>query len=197
MSAATRATPLDPSRNWSQTYSGGVWHVFDPRPEDVRPADFRALANVKRYGGHAVRAVDVAQHSVHVVRLLRKWGYDRYTQAEGLCHDLHEIYPPGDQMSPALRGPHPFAVAARELSDQCACVVRTYMGLPLELSGPVREADACSLATEKRDLLAPCEIPWAEGYPPDPEPIELWSDEYSWAEWSAEFEFLFGRKVVG
>ena len=72
-----------------ETYTGGRFSPFDPRPADVRLADIAAgLAHTCRYGGHCRQFYSVAQHSLYVSREFD----DPRLQLVGLLHDAGEAY---------------------------------------------------------------------------------------------------------
>lgn len=159
---------------WHHTRSGRIWFPYDPRPEDVHLPDLLALDNVCRFGGHVAPGAWYSnlEHSLRVARLLEAWGEPSSVVLQGGGHDLHEVYPPGDQLSPVLQCDLPFAKEARELSRMAATAVRTRLGLPVHLSPAVKRADRTLLATEKRDLMTPTELPWGPLPDPLPESIE-------------------------
>jgi len=72
-----------------ETYTGGRFRPFDPRPADVRLLDIAAgLTHTCRFGGHCRRFYSVAQHSLHVSR---EFGQSRL-QLLALLHDAGEAY---------------------------------------------------------------------------------------------------------
>lgn len=205
--------------DWIQTYSGKQWWPHDPRPEDVHPEDFPAIAQVTRFGG-SCRLADrpaevtlprytVAQHSCLVYDYVREYG-GRYLkcvfdeeQKAALVHDLHEIYPPGDQLAPFIRlksgdlSPQTQAGIAwlRSVSDDAAHCVRLKLRVLTALPPVVKQADLVLLATERRDLMTtPPELRdhWASLPEPWSQRIEVWSAERAWAEWRDRFTACFG-----
>ena len=187
----------------AQTLSGGIWYPFSPRPEEVRFADQFAAARLPRYGCHTKRGVDryvVMHHEVLVCRLLRAWGEPLITQACGLFHDQGEIYTPGDQIGPMLRGSHPFSVAAKALADEQQRCVNQRFGLPWpypeHIAKPVKLADAVLLSTERRDLMADSDVDWGHMLEPLPERIEPWEPERAWREWIAELYAVGMGRIV-
>jgi len=72
-----------------ETYTGGRFRPFDPRPADVRLTDIAAgLAHICRYGGHCRQFYSVAQHSLLVSREFD----DPRLQLLALLHDAGEAY---------------------------------------------------------------------------------------------------------
>lgn len=167
------------------TLTGGLWYPFDPRPEDVRLADAAALAFQPRFLGHTGAAYSPIQHMVLVAVWLMAQGADGTTVREGLGHDIHEAWPPGDVPAPCKRGDAPEAAMLRAWEDRVARVVRTALRLPLEMSPAVRQADMVLLATEIRDVNPawPGEIDWGPLPSPSPERIEAWAPATAWSTW--------------
>lgn len=72
-----------------ETYTGGRFRPFDPRPGEVRLLDIAAgLAHTCRFGGHCRQFYSVAQHSLHVSR---EFDTPRL-QLLALLHDAGEAY---------------------------------------------------------------------------------------------------------
>ncbi len=147
---------------WSQTASGGRFDILDPKPEQVRLSDIAAqLSKICRFGGACTDFYSVAQHSVEVAELMpRKW------RAYGLLHDAHEMIV-GDLTTPVKRAIH--AVYHRRapldvLVDRIDAAIHAAFGLayPLapEIADAVKLADLTMLATERRDLMRPCDHAW-------------------------------------
>lgn len=171
--------------DWISTFTGGRWWPHDPRREDVRLADLRALAQVVRFGGHC-RLPDlsfalyvVMQHSVHVCEVVADLGGSREERRCGLLHDGHEVYPPGDVLSPVFSVDNEVTRALRALQGPAKRAFREAAGLPYEMPEVVKRADVLMLATEKRDLLAP--VAWDKPLPePLPWRLEVWTPEMCW-----------------
>lgn len=157
-----------------QTQSGRAWYAYDPRPEDVFWQDLLSQKNVCRFGGHVRDAscwYSNLEHGLRVGWLLESYGSASPIVLEGLAHDLHEAYPPHDQLGPILMVESPFATEARALSRRAAIAVRTALGLPDRLSRSVKIADNIMLATERRDLMAPSHYDWLPL--PEPHPTRI------------------------
>jgi len=155
---------------YHQTLTGRLWYPYDPRPEEVHFRDLLAIKNVCRFGGHVMDGLWYSNldHSLRVAELLEAWDQPSHVVLQGAGHDLHEAYPPGDQIGPIIRTNHPYAMEASGLSRMAANAVRTKLGLPLHLSQRVKLADTILLATERRDIMAPSDVDW--GALPDPLP---------------------------
>lgn len=144
-----------------ETYTGGRFYPFDPRPEDVRLADIAGgLAHTCRFGGHCRWFYSVAHHSL----LVRREVADRppRVQAYALLHDAAEAYL-GDvprPIKPELAG-----------YDRAEADIRAAVWTALDLPPPADEewatvtrADDRLLAYEADQLLA--DGSWAAD-PPD------------------------------
>jgi 5'-deoxynucleotidase YfbR-like HD superfamily hydrolase len=92
---------------WVQTFSGVAFDLRAPRVEDVRIDDIAvSLARINRFTGHTIGpdliGYSVAQHSVHVSRIVEQWGAPPAILREALLHDAGEAYY-GDVASPIQR----------------------------------------------------------------------------------------------
>jgi uncharacterized protein len=108
-----------------------------------------ALSKMCRWGGHLPgdEIFSVAQHSVLVALSL-----PHEFRAAGLLHDAHEAYLV-DIPSPIKR----YFVNFEVMTARLDAAIGDRFGVELcDLPREVEEADARSLATERRDLLVPC-----------------------------------------
>ena len=128
---------------WMETHRGG--RFYPGWPEHLVP-DIKdiahALSNICRFGGHCARFYSVAEHSIHVARLLPP-----ELRLQGLMHDAAE-YVMGDMPTPLKRALHDYRV----LEAKVWAVIADTFGLPLNLDSQVHRADLSMLALEKRDL---------------------------------------------
>jgi hypothetical protein len=179
----TRGAPID-------TITGGIWYPFAPRAEDVRLADARALAYQARYLGHAGVDYSPIQHMALVARWLVGQGADGATVREGLGHDIHEAWPPGDVPAPCKRGDEPEAVLLRAWETRVERVVKPVFGLPVEMSNAVKIADRVLFATEVRDLNPAWhgELDWGPPLEPWSEFIDPWPAARAWSVWLEMWE---------
>lgn len=171
---------------WFQTASGGRFDILDPQPEQVRLADIAAqLAKFCRFGGACIEWYSVAQHSVEVAELLpREW------QAYGLLHDAHEMIV-GDLTTPVKRAIHavyhrrePLAILVGRIDAAIHAAFGLQYPLPRKIADAVQLADLTMLATEKRDLMQPCDHAW----PPLPRPRDRRVVPLDWKQ--SEMHFL-------
>lgn len=173
---------IDHVAPWVQTQSGLAFDLLTPRAEDVSLADIAEhLSKINRFAGATIgtNGYTVAQHSVHVSRILEVWGAPWPIVREGLLHDAPEAYY-GDVSSPVQRAlralfretldvfaaEHP-ALASKHIGDpfyllkrRVDPVVRTALALPAEESSIVKRADLVALACERVALMSPCERDW-------------------------------------
>lgn len=180
-----------------QLRTGTCWYFCDPRPEDVRFADFRALAYINRYCGATRLPISVAEHGVRVARFLKSQEHDDDVCQAGGIHDPEHV-PPGDLPGPMVRllEKREQAMRARipDYEDDTLKIRRKgeravwgAVGVLHVFDNPQRaaaiwHADRVLLATERRDLMAPSDVDWGHLPEPLPERIEPWSPERAWAE---------------
>lgn len=153
--------------SWIQTFTGRAFDLRHPTPAMVNLPDIaHALGHLCRFTGHTSVPYSVARHSLAVAAIV-----PAELRLQALLHDAHEAYV-GDISTP-LKWEVP---AFREVNDRVWRVVAAAFGIPEELDPAVKLADRIMLMTERRDLLAPCDSPWApefEAIEPHPEPIPI------------------------
>jgi hypothetical protein len=103
----------------------------------------QALSNTCRYGGHCSRFYSVAEHSVHVSRIVPP-----EFAVEGLLHDAHEAFV-GDMPTPLKALCHDFRRIESFVDEE----MRARWGLPLEVSDAVKRADIAMLECERVQLF--------------------------------------------
>lgn len=157
--------------DWFVTATGRQVYVRDPEPDSIAIDDIaHALAYLCRFGGHTREFYSVAQHSVHVSKLV-----PAEHQLVGLMHDATEAYL-GDVIRPLKRE---LAGAYGDLEARWWAAIATRFALPLVLPEEVHQADVVALATERRDLITHHGRRWLEeeDLVPDPRPIRAWSPD--------------------
>lgn len=175
--------------NWMQTASGRAYWPTAPRPEDVAIDDIaHALSNLCRYGGHCRKFYSVAEHSVHVSRIV-----PREHALVALLHDATEAY--------CVDVPRPLKAALPDYQAVEALnweAIATHFGLELEMPACVKEADTAMLLAEQRALMGPTPegLVWAAGSEglavPDVE-IECWPPTVARQEFVHRFCNLLAR----
>jgi hypothetical protein len=168
-----------------QMRSGRLVDVEDLRQDDIDLGDIAYhLASKSRYNG-ATRYT-VAQHCV-LASLLVVPGYpaffDVINQIHAFAHDWHEAYT-GDLPSPFKRDERYRHHDRLERKVQRTILDRFSIGYP-RYPSEITTVDLRLLATEKRDLLRPCE--WKK--PPPLPPFESIRIKV-WSQAKAEREFL-------
>lgn len=161
---------------WIQTFSGGQFWPCDPRPADIFIEDVASsLARLCRYTGHIrwdVKSYSIAEHCCRVSDYLA-WNYpgERRLHLEGLLHDATE-FAVNDLNSPLKHDP--LLGGYRLVEERVRIAFAERFGLSYEEDPRVKEGDYVLLATEQRDLMAPCEHRWNTRYAPLANTIEPW-----------------------
>lgn len=127
-----------------QTYTGLEFDVTRPDPELIRIEDIaHALSCMPRFAGHTRWFYSVAQHSVHVSRLVPP-----HLAKAALLHDAAEAY--------ILDMPTPIKLMLpeyRDMEDRLMYAVSIALNFVGWMRADVKRADMVALATEKRDLM--------------------------------------------
>lgn len=157
--------------SWCQTFTGRVVYPLDIKPETICLRDIaHALALQCRFAGHCLWHFSVAQHSIlvskHLPDELAAWG---------LMHDAAEAYLV--DLPRPVKGQMP---EYRAMEDAVGASVAQRFGLEWPMPPRVKLADLEALATERRDLMAPCEQQWElDGVNPWAERLERWTWEHA------------------
>ena len=138
--------------NYLLTYSGKYVNLLDPDPACIDIIDIaHALSQINRFGGHTRTQYSVAQHCIHLSRLL-----PAESRLHGLLHDAAEAYL-GDLVSPLKY--QSFSAKYRDAESYFQSVIFKKFGCsagtPGEIHEQIRMADLIMLATERRDLMPP------------------------------------------
>lgn len=172
--------------DWIVTATGGRWYLTEPHPDDVRIEDIaHALSHVCRFGGHCREFYSVAEHSVHVLRLLqRDWPNDYLLHMHGLIHDASEAFI-GDVVRPLkITMPDYQRLEAKTME-----VILGALGIPPlshEQEVKLKHADNVMLMTERRDLIAHGGDEWTTTEEPSKD-ISVFDP---WDSLAARIEFL-------
>jgi 5'-deoxynucleotidase YfbR-like HD superfamily hydrolase len=76
-----------------KTFSGENIDFNDPKLDNIKIIDVaHALSHICRFVGHTPTFYSVADHSLNVMRWLKKEGNCQEIQYAGLLHDAHEAY---------------------------------------------------------------------------------------------------------
>lgn len=159
---------------WTQTHTGLAFDALTPDPGAVDIRDIaHALSQTCRFGRMAKPFYSVAEHSVHVSRIV--------PTIEALLHDAAEAYSPfGDVPRPYK---HLFP-AVRDVEDRIGLAIALHFCIDWPHSDDIKVADAIILADEKARLFPRSPRPWHLPYPAAGIKIECWSPL------KAEYEFL-------
>lgn len=131
---------------WVETYSGHMFPIFDPKPEDVHIEDIaHALSQQCRFQGNTREFFSVAQHSLMVAHICR-----RTCALSALLHDAAEAYI-GDIPKPLK--PHVPAFKAAENGIMWAIDEKFGLGWPPPPE--VKVADNRALVTEAGLFMQP------------------------------------------
>ena len=167
---------------WIQTYTGKQFWPMDPRPEEIDIRDIaHSLAMQCRFNGHCERFYSVAEHSIHVFRLVTPMLVRVNTSMWGLLHDAAEAY-----LSDIPRPIKGHMMLYRELEFNLMAVIAERFGLEGEIPECVVEADNQMLATEAKHLMKPPAADWG----PLPEPLDEKSHIWCLTSKVAESQFL-------
>jgi len=130
--------------NWIQTHSGRAYYPQDPRISDILIDDIaHALSQQCRFVGQCTRFYSVAEHSVHVSRLVPP-----EHQLAGLLHDATEAYL-GDISRPLKQILPEYTI----LEALNWFVIAAKFDLYPDLPACVHEADATMVFVERRQLF--------------------------------------------
>jgi hypothetical protein len=137
---------------WIETRSGRRFDVANPREEDIDIEDIAlALAQTCRFGGHALRWISVAWHSVVVHDIMAMLREESTARLAALLHDAAEAYV-GDMPRPLKLAFPDFVAAENRVQD----VIHRKFGLQpsSELLSLIRKVDNQTLLEEARAYMA-------------------------------------------
>jgi hypothetical protein len=157
-----------------------------PLEEDIDIVDIaHALSMLVRFNGHCLKFYSVAEHSVHVSKLVAP------AQALwGLLHDASEAYL-GDVPTPLKKE----LVRFKELEQVMMEAIARRFQLDAEDHAAIKKADIRMLRVERNVLMVPPPKPWpgdCEDVGPavDPAIIKAWGPEEAKARFLARFAEL-------
>ena len=157
---------------WIQTYTGRVFHPFDPDPESIVIEDIaHALAMKCRYNGHCLKFFSVAQHCTIGAEILVSSSQE--SALRFLLHDGGEGYLPDiptpikDDFQAINYHVETYSVHSefesfRAVENRIMRAIGKRFGLSYPITTyEVKKMDLILLATEKRDLMfSPEQRPW-------------------------------------
>lgn len=166
---------FEPERdnNWQQSRTGRRVWAYDTRIEDIHLAEIAYGMREGRFANQTLGLYTyaVGQHACHATAIGDPSPKARMAK---LLHDAHESCL--KDMPKPLRL-HPGMADYNAACDARQRVINVWAGLDKDahLTPDVKHADAVMLATERRDLMAPNEHPWASMKQPLPGTIKVWS----------------------
>jgi hypothetical protein len=134
---------VNTSKAWIQTASGGVFHILEPRQNEILITDIaHALGMMCRFTGHVRRFYSVAEHCVHASRIVPP-----QDALWALLHDSPEAYI-ADLNRPLK---HFTAVGGvyKTVEETIMNAICTKFQLPFMQPQTVHEADTAMLYAEK------------------------------------------------
>jgi uncharacterized protein len=176
---------------WCQSLEGGAFNLLAPVPEMISWHTMSiVLGRIPRFGGHTLQGTySVAQHCVEGARAIIRDTGRRDWAAAFLLHDAHEAYI-GDLTTPVQK-----AIGALVMEEQCCendfdlvnyaikelkwridCAVYAKAELSFywvhpEAAAIIKEYDRRMAATERRERMADCQMPWNKSIE-DRKPLE-------------------------
>jgi len=170
----------DTSKNAMQTFTGKIFDVFDPDPDQIDIFDIaHHLSLMTRFNGGCKWFFSIAQHSINCSERAVDYHYQRPSEEKLslalLMHDAAEAYV-GDIVRPIKRKITDFSVIENGVMD----AINKRFDLPrvAEIRGyktAVKEVDNRMLVTEKLQLMDP-NVKWAieDIFEPYDLELELW-----------------------
>lgn len=150
-----------------QTYTGIEFNFLHPTPDMICIEDIaHALSCAPRFGGHTLQFYSVAQHSIHVSRLVPP-----ELAKAALLHDAAEAYVL-DVMTPLKR----LLPEYQRIYDGVERAVMERFNVRFDHE-EIKRADAIALATEKRDLMTPVDW-WKTAGEADASQMDVAVDPY-------------------
>lgn len=176
--AAYIPTSSRDAQNWQQSYDGNRVWSFDTRPGDLSLSEIAYGLREGRFANQTrgLYTYTVLQHSVHASHLGSQEPVARMAK---LLHDGHEAVlkdmPKPIRDTPGMES-YNLACDARQR------VINVWAGLDPDAHHmyDVKDADMTMLATERRDLMAPCEHTWLRNKrAPVEKRLSVWSQPYA------------------
>lgn len=170
--------------DWMQTYTGQAFDPLHPDPKKINIADIaHALSMNCRYAGHVNRFYSVAEHCIHVSRVVPPehalWA---------LLHDATEAYI-ADLVRPVKHRMPEYQEVERNLM----WAICKRFNLPHLTPTAVKDADLRIVVDEKAALLGPEPATWGaiDGVEPLGVAIQAWLPFEAEAHYLARFSQLY------
>lgn len=174
---------VDVSRAWIQTYSGGKFHILDPRQDEINIVDIgHALSMMCRFTGHVRRFYSVAEHCWHASHIV-----PAEDALWALMHDASEAYIA--DINRPLKHFTPVGPSYMKVEDKVMKAICKKFGMDPEQPASVHKADGMMLYAEKEQLMPP--MSWETKWTADEEPaqvkIRCWKSEIAEAAFLSRF----------
>jgi uncharacterized protein len=199
---------------WTQTHNGGRFDLLDPKPEQVIwDVVAHSLSLQCRFNGNTKVFYSVAEHSVHVLRLVASQTTSPIARLAALLHDAHE-FALGDWTTPVVRAldrlhavEHSWAVGPEQtrpgrllgrLKTFADVAIFAAAGIPdmaaiLPYAPLIKAADRTVLMAERKHVLGESPASWGDlehvVVPADVQP-EGWGSELAKANFLESLETL-------
>lgn len=139
---------VDVSKAWIETASGGVFHILDPQPEEIKIEDIaHALSMLCRFTGHCRKFYSVSEHSV-LASLI-----DIENPLWSLMHDASEAYIA--DINRPLKHFTQAGPAYKQVEKIVMTAICKKFNLLAEEPASVKKADDVMLYAEKEQLMWP------------------------------------------
>ncbi len=152
----------------TQTHSGKMFDIFNPKPEDICIEDIaHALSMQCRFNGHTKEFYSVAEHSLNCARIAAAQELDTDAVLFTLLHDAHEAYlgdfpaPWGNRINFIVDNKIITMAEMKRKLDQTILVQLYQFPEAWIDDSDIKYADLAMLINEKRLALAVNEIPWS------------------------------------
>ena len=151
--------------DWIQTYTGRQFWPLAPRVEDVDIEDIaHSLSLLCRYNGHCREFYSVAEHSLHVAKVVVEtpnWPADYGLGLAALLHDASDAY-----LADIPRALKPYLTGYHAAKARVQTVIHEALGLrrPYEYAPYIKPIDTLILVDEAIALMPVESIAWHERF---------------------------------
>lgn len=166
---------------WMQTFSGGVFHPLNPKPNEIHIEDIAAsLSKMCRFGGHCRIFYSVAEHCVHLAEVA-----PAPLKLTALLHDASEAY--------LVDIPRPIKPRLANYYDLEAGIMRVIAdkyGIAWPLPQVVKDLDTAILSDEREQIMMPMDVEgrlWGNTLPKLNKRLHCWEPARASAAFMARF----------
>jgi hypothetical protein len=169
--------------------SGALFDPFRPAPKLIDIQDIAwSLSMQCRYNGHVKRFYSVAEHSIHVVSLVKAMNPDisYRKQLQALMHDATEAYI-GDMVKPVKVMFSLF----NKVEDKLWVNICTRFDMDIKWSKELTYCDGQAAVTEMETLTSrKASHTWTEGIAPSPVPLPRLTQKEAYSEFIKLYNYL-------